>query len=194
MARLPPWLPASASVDLRQVIAGIRPVARTQLQHTIAITSMKRWFYNRQLHVAFDREGFVVLSRYSNLLARLLELDRRESSHTFALGRALGYPYCCCRAAADVGESHLDAWAASMDRSEFLGAFRHIDPSLYVTGRGFISHIPCTARCRPSLLMAQSVFLHELRRQGQQRGPKFVPDEEIVAHAEKLNLANCPSS
>jgi hypothetical protein len=66
----------------------------------------------------------------------------------------LGYPPCCSRAAARVGDEGIDCRHAAITRQRFHGRFRAIDPSGYLNGSSRISHVPCSHRCLPSLRLA----------------------------------------
>jgi hypothetical protein len=91
---------------------------------------------------------------------RVMALDRSPGNHTYSFGRALGYPPCCCRAAAGVGDHAIDAWAEQFRAARFYGRFRQIDPSGYREGRALISHVPCSTSCGPSLRMAEALARH----------------------------------
>jgi hypothetical protein len=150
----PDWLKASARVDLAQLIFLIRPAIRTELYRSVSLDVVKRFAWSIGYFAVLDHEGFLVLSRSPALSRKILLLDRSAGDHTFMLGRVLGYPLCCSRAAALVGEHALDIWSDRIAAQEFRGNFNAIDPSGYHTGNALISHIPCSARCRSSLSMA----------------------------------------
>ena len=151
---LPTWLRASTRVDLTQLAAGIRPVIRTQLSYRVPHDTVVLWARRYGWNTEVDDENFVVVSQSLDLCRQLLEVDRDPCDHTYQLGCLLGYPQCCCQAAERVGESNLDNWTSALVRRRFFPPFDVIDPSLYRYGRSFISHIPCSTRCLPSLNMA----------------------------------------
>jgi hypothetical protein len=159
--RLPPWLPQSAHVDLLALRAGIRVVMRTIVRRPMQGSEVRLWFLRQGFFCGIDADGFVVVSRHPNRVRRTLALDRASYEHTYALGIALGYPACCARRAARVGESGIDSWAKIVSGARYVGHFKLIDPSGYATGRAFVSHVPCSASCTVSLRQAR----HLLRSQ-----------------------------
>lgn len=154
---LPSWLKPSAAVDLAQLWFCIRPVMRTELARPVPRETVRRWARNHRFFAALDGDGFLVLSRSSCLSRRVLDLDRSPGDHTFALGRRLGYPYCCCRKAASTGDAALDEFVGRFCSEDFFGRFKLISPLNYRDGHGLISHIPCSPRCMPSLRMAAAL-------------------------------------
>lgn len=154
---LPVWFKPSAAIDLAQLWFCIRPVMRTEPAQPVDHDRVRRWAERYRFFPVLDNDGFLVLSRTPCLSRRLLDLDRSPGNHTFALGRILGYPYCCCRKAATVGDAALDALAGRFRSDDFLGRFKMISPLGYHDGRALVSHIPCTPRCMPSLKMAEAL-------------------------------------
>ena len=120
-----------------------------------------RWFAGRAwygLFPAIDGDGFLVLSKQAWLSRQVMAMDRSPGNHTYPLGRMLGYPRCCCLAAAAVGEENLDSWASEFNANGLFGRFKAIDPQGYPQGRALISHVPCSERCVPSLRMAEALL------------------------------------
>ena len=158
-ATLPPWLKPSARTDILHLAAKIRPAIRTELAFPVSQDVVRVWMRRLGWYTAIDGDDFLVASRSSTLARRILAIDRDHSPHTFRLGRALGYPTCCCRAAAGVGEQNLDAWALALAQRRFIGRFKLIDPTHYRDGKALISHIPCSRFCQPSLAMAEAALV-----------------------------------
>ena len=155
---LPPWLKPSAHTDILHLAAKIRPAIRTELATPVSQDVVRDWMRRFGWYTAIDRDDFLVASRSSTLARMILAIDRHNSPHTFRLGRALGYPTCCCRAAANVGEQNLDRWALALSQRCFIGQFKLIDPTRYSQGRALISHIPCSPFCQASLRMAEAAL------------------------------------
>lgn len=160
----PTWLPASAAVDLAQLRAGIRPALRTQVDRASSQSNVRAWARREGLFAACDRDGFMALSRTPSRAARVLAVDRRPGRHEALLGVLLGYPPCCARAAARVGEAGIDVWAARLARRRFAGRYRCTDPAGYGRGVALISHVPCSPRCGRSLAMADALVASVRRR------------------------------
>jgi hypothetical protein len=173
VSTLPAWLKPSAAVDLTQLVASIRPAVRTELAQRTDDLTVRRWARYHGWYVAMDTEGFLVLSASPSLVRRVLAIDQSPGNHTSMLGRALGYPPCCYRAANRVGEHALDAWSISVSAMGFVGRFKLIDPRGYLRGRSFISHIPCGPWCLLSLRMAEGVKKWQRHRQRVQVGRRF---------------------
>jgi hypothetical protein len=150
----PGWMRPSAQVDLAQVRCSIRPVMRSETCGRLDRCEVRQWARRAGLFVALDRDGFFAMSPRASSVRRVLRIDARPGRHTMALGRALGYPVCCCLAARRRNDEGLDDWARGMARRRFAGLFHLIDPAGYAAGRSAISHIPCSPRCSASLRMA----------------------------------------
>ena len=156
-AARPRWMRASAEVDLEQLLCAIRPVMRSQVAGPLDRGEVRRWARRSGLFAVVDRDGYFSMSRSSSSARRALRIDARPGRHLMALGRALGYPVCCCLAARRRSEEGLDAWAEVISRRRFAGLFRLIDPGGYGAGRSSISHIPCSSQCAASLRMARAL-------------------------------------
>jgi hypothetical protein len=176
----PRWMRASAEVDLDQLRCSIRPAIRSQVRGRLDRREIRRWARLAGLFVAVDKDGFFSMSRSASSARRVLRIDSRPGRHTTALGRALGYPLCCCLAAARRKDEGLDEWARAMSSRRFVGLFRLIDPSGYVTGSANISHVPCSPCCSASLRMARALGSESARSRGHndwpvRRGRRPVP-------------------
>lgn len=150
----PSWMRPSARVDLAQLAGGIRPVIRSEFAGRPDLVRVRQWARRRGLYLVADKDGFFALGPDSSTVRRTFRTDSRPGRHIVALGRLLGYPLCCCLAAARRLEEGLDSWAGSLSRRPFVGLFKFIRPGAYGSGEALISHVPCSARCRPSLVMA----------------------------------------
>jgi hypothetical protein len=147
------FLKPSAVTDLAQLITFVRPAIRTQVAG-VPPESVRRLAWQLRCFAAIDSEGFVVFSRRQTFSSKILTIDRSAGDHTYVLGRLLGYPACCCRAAALIGDHGLDAWAVEIASRRFIGRFKAINPGTYQDGGALVSHVPCSERCLPSLSMA----------------------------------------
>lgn len=152
MVLLPGWLPPSAVTDVTLVLRGHKPAARVSVGPRGG--DLRRWARRQGLFTSVDAEGFAAISRDAATARRVIDLDRRPGRHTLALGTMLGYPPCCSRAAARVGDEGIDRQHAAIATRRFYGRFLAIDPSGYADGSSRICHVPCSPRCLPSLRMA----------------------------------------
>ena len=150
---VPDWLPASARVDLTLLKTGLKPAARIYVG--TRAKDLRRWGRRHGYYVSSDCDGYAVLSRLASVARRTLEIDRRPGRHTAALGHWLGYPSCCNRAAARVGDEGIDEYQRLLVGRRFRGNFALIDPSGYITGRALLAHVPCSNFCAFSLKIAR---------------------------------------
>ncbi len=156
-AALPRWLPPSFVVDWRLLDTRVKRVARTVLRSPLDVTKFVAWARRQGFYAVPDSGGFCVISRTAALARMAADVDRQTTPHAAHFGRILGYPPCCCRAAAQVGESRIDEWAARASSRSRIGDYALTDPSGYTSGRAAISHVPCSPTCRPSLRLAKLV-------------------------------------
>ena len=152
MAGFPDWLPPSAIADISLLRRHAKPAARFHVGHRVG--ELRRWARRLGFFTSFDADGYAAISRNPTIARRVINLDRRPGRHTFALGKMLGYPVCCSRAAARVGDEGIDRWHQAVSARRFYGRFRAIDPTDYVAGASQISHVPCSHCCKPSLELA----------------------------------------
>ncbi len=155
LAALPRRLPASAAVDLLGVLADVKPAARVEAG--ALAPELVEWAALTGLAAATDPEGYVALARTHKVAAELLAIDRATGAHEYELGLMLGYPTCCSELIATIGEASIDARAATVARWSLDCAFRLIDIAGYKRGEALISHVPCHARCTPSLDLAAAL-------------------------------------
>lgn len=152
MELVPDWLPSSAAAEIAQLLNGAKPVAR--LHVGLRKAELRRWARRLGLFTSSDADGYAALSRFPATARRVIDLDRRPGRHTHALGALLGYPSCCSRAAARVGDEGIDDLHSLIAARRFLGRFRLIDPRGYAQGKALVSHVPCSHRCVASLSLA----------------------------------------
>jgi hypothetical protein len=146
-------LPASSLVDFLHLVALGKPAVRVKIQGA-ALNRLAEWCERYDYKWVADMEGFCCVA-YSKLMAeQVLTVDRCAGPHELDLGLLLGYPLCCCKAIAALGESRIDEHALDMSSWEFQGSFRLIDPSGYTEGASLVCHLPCSRYCEPSLEIA----------------------------------------
>jgi hypothetical protein len=149
---LPAWLSPSAAIDVTHLLRGMKPAMRLVVGPRGK--ELRQWARRHGLFTSLDADGYAVVSRLPSTARRVMDLDRRPGRHTLALGILLGYPPCCSRAAAAVGDEGIDAWQKTVSARGFHGRFHAIDPSGYTGGTSLISHVPCSHRCAASLALA----------------------------------------
>lgn len=148
---IPDWLSPSAVTDITLLLRDVKPAARLHVGQRGG--ELRRWARRLGLFTSLDADGYAAISRSPATARRVIDLDRRPGNHTLALGVMLGYPACCSRAAARVGDGGIDERHQAVSERRFQGHFRAIDPSGYIGGASRISHVPCSHRCKPSLAL-----------------------------------------
>jgi hypothetical protein len=152
MGSIPDWMPASATTDIVQLLLGIKPAVRIHIDNRRI--ELRRWARRLGLFASVDADGYAAVSRSPYTARRVINLDRRPGRHTLALGIMLGYPLCCSRAAARVGDEGIDCRQRKVSAQRFHGRFNKINPSGYSFGISMVSHVPCSNRCVFSLRLA----------------------------------------
>ena len=167
--RAVPWgsLPPSALVDFVLLCACNKPAIRLIIKSRSAIGAIASWCSSAGFDFASDLESYVCVAREKEDAKRILEIDERPDSHEFILGRALGYPECCCGRIQAVGESNIDLYAEEVAAWQFAGQYARINPSGYRNGCSLISHLPCHPACDASLMIANLArsFVSEHKRE-----------------------------
>ena len=154
-----PWelLRPSALVDFVQLLACRKPAVRLLVKgegERRLVESLSRWCRETGLDFASDGEGYACVAGRKGGAAGVLAMDGRAEAHELELGLALGYPHCCCERVARLGESAIDEYAGEVAKWTFAGPYRRIDPSGYRRGLSLICHLPCSATCDASLVIA----------------------------------------
>ena len=148
----------SALVDFVLFLACEKPAARLIVDSGDGLDALRKWCKQWGFDFAAYGEGFACISSKPGTASHILEIDRRADAHEIELGRALGYPACCCERVAELGESEIDSYAATVTRWSFEGAYRRINPVDYRSGRALISHLPCSPTCDASLAIANRAY------------------------------------
>lgn len=152
-----PWseLPSSVRVDTLVFVATDKPAIRfphggspSVVRNVGRAAALAGWDSNAD-------SAYVCLAKRKGLAGTLLALDGSGGDHTEALGLALGYPPCCCRAAAIAGEENIDRWAAA---SASRLRDTRIDPYGFQSGLALVSHVPCDVSCRASHAIADAAW------------------------------------
>lgn len=154
---LQPGLTPSSYVDFLLLLGGLKPTIRLHVTEPRAQHAIVSWGEVHGYSSTSNPSGYICIAKTQDAALRLQELDDSHEAHEYELGLLLGYPPCCCRKAAEVGESNLDEWEENMSQD---AAFRRtpnclIDPRGYTKGSSLISHIPCSAQCEASLSIAK---------------------------------------
>ncbi|WP_228546968.1 hypothetical protein [Candidatus Neptunochlamydia vexilliferae] len=151
------FFPLSAKVDFLLFFYGYKPCVRTRLISDLNIKKLEDWCHTFQIQYFLDKEDFIYFSFNEVLLSLAVKLDNSVEKHEQAFGELLGYPHCCCKKIAEVGEHEIDAYEQKLLAQGFDGLFQLISPEKYIDGVAFISHVPCSTSCKNSLDLAEQV-------------------------------------
>ena len=149
-------LPVSANVDIFLFLLKLKPFLRTRFKSALPnlLDNLRQWSLNHGFSFAYDGFNSIYMAWDKKVLEQIITLDQSFDPHEIPLGLLLGYPHCCCEKIAQLGESGIDDFEAWLSHQEFEGAFKLINPSKYVIGNAFISHVPCSTTCVESLHIA----------------------------------------
>ena len=93
-------------VDMLLLINGDKPCVRLGNNSLDIYGQVTTWCKKHKYYGFVSRENLYYVTK-SMLLARIARrIDDSTFRHTFILGRLLGYPSCCCRKIAAVGEDN----------------------------------------------------------------------------------------
>ena len=155
VSSLHPLMPISANVDIIQFLFGLKPCVRTRIQDFQQdILPFKRWCHKNNFYWHIDLEGFVYISMSQKLIQQTVQADHSSQKHEESLGKLLGYPECCCKKIAELGEENIDLFEEKLCQGKFSIPYKITNPKNYKYGRAFISHVPCSSSCFNSLLLA----------------------------------------
>jgi len=157
---LPPDLPPSCYVDFLLLLGGLKPAIRLHVVDPRGHRAIALWGEEYGYALSSNLTGYICIAKTEVAAVRLRELDDSYEPHEYELGLMLGYPPCCCRKAADVGESNLDAWEEDLSQDASFQRIPNclIAPGGYTEGSSLISHIPCSAGCESSLSIARAAL------------------------------------
>jgi hypothetical protein len=157
---LPPNLTPSSYIDFLLLLGGLKPTIRLHVTEPRAQHTIKSWGEEHGYATVPDPSGYIYIATIQNDALRLQKLDDSHEAHEYGLGLLFGYPQCCCRRAAEVGESKLDEWEETLSQDVSFRRMPNclIDPRGYTEGSSLISHIPCSAQCKASLSIARAAL------------------------------------
>lgn len=148
-------LPPSALVDIIHLAAGLKQIVRTRLLSPEAFGKVASWCLRFGLVSTCDEDGYVFIGNDLGLVRQAMTLDLSPHPHEIPLGILLGYPLCCCQAIASVGESGIEAYKEIVASWDFSNEYDLINPLGYTRGQSLICHLPCSAKCNLSLIIAK---------------------------------------
>jgi hypothetical protein len=147
-----PWadLPPSVRVDVLGILAQNKPAIRIPVGERRTAAQVARVVAAVGWSHAND-EDFLVAASSPEVASHVLDVDRSAQPHTLDLGLLLGYPACCARAAAHVGEGNIDQLAVRLGTDCERERAPHLDPRHYAKGIALVSYVACSPRCPTAL-------------------------------------------
>lgn len=137
---------------------GLKLCVRTTLKpFQNNLKPLETWCSEFNLFFERSTDDFLYIASDQEILQKANALDHSYDPHEEKLGELLGYPACCCRKIAAVGEMQIDAFEDWLITQSFNGPFKLIRPHGYREGKAFISHVPCSTSCFDSLNLAKKV-------------------------------------
>ena len=153
---LPENLPKSSYIDFLLLLASLKPALRIKISQDENRIALNDWCETNDFYLLLGEDSYVFIAKNKTMAKNLEQIDTSSFSHEYELGQLLGYPDCCCKKIAAIGEMNIDTYEEEfINDSNFKGAFELINPKGYKNGYALISHIPCSPTCEDSLLIAQ---------------------------------------
>lgn len=156
---LPKSLKPSDYVDFLLFLSNEKPCLRLGYNQQDVYEEMIVWCEKHNISYLVSNAGFMYISKRLVLAYIAKIIDDSMMNHTFLFGKLLGYPTCCSKQIAKIGESNIDEYEkALVSNTSFQEPYHLINPQGYIEGYSLISHIPCCAQCKRSLKKANSVY------------------------------------
>ncbi len=156
---LPEFLKPSGFIDFLLFLGALKPSLRVAVVQQQERMKLENWCSEHDFASVSSDVGYVYVAHEQKMAQRLQDVDDDPEPHEYELGLLLGYPECCCRHVAGIGEFNIDKWESDLSHSvKYGGRFELIDPCGYSEGYSLISHIPCSTACNPSLSIAEAAL------------------------------------
>jgi hypothetical protein len=152
-----PWpdLSPSVRVDVLGIHAYRKPALRIAVRDAAIAACTTAAFADAGWASAHDEE-YLVAAATAQMARHILEVDRMPQPHALELGLLLGYPECCARATAAIGEENIDAQATRLGEDCDLEQAHHLDARGYSTGLALVPYVACSPRCSRAMRHANA--------------------------------------
>ena len=156
---LPTTLKPSDYIDFLLFCMNEKSCVRLGQNDGLVYHEMTLWCQKQNLSYVKSESGLMYVSK-SKFIAWLAKCtDDSPLNHTYFFGKLLGYPSCCSKKIAEIGENEIDSYEKELVlQNQFAQPFDLINPEGYLKGHALISHIPCCCNCKKSLKLAQKVY------------------------------------
>lgn len=157
--KLPATLKPSDYVDFLLFFLREKPCIRLGVNQNSVYQEMAQWCKENRLSYVISHGGLMYISKYKLLAWLANVVDDSMIDHAFLLGKILGYPMCCSKKVASIGERNIDEYEKTLvQNNSFHSPYHIINPQGYLCGYSLISHIPCCANCKKSLKKASKAY------------------------------------
>lgn len=155
-SNLPKNLKKSDYIDMLLFLLDIKQCVRLGSNDAAAYSLMIKWCAKYKYAYVLGSSQLMYIAK-NRFIAKIAQIaDDSKYNHSYTLGRLLGYPGCCCKKIASVGENNIDEFEKALAQKGFSPPFDIINPAGYIEGYAFISHVPCCSTCIKSLRIAKS--------------------------------------
>lgn len=152
-----PWpdLSPSVRVDILGIHAYRKPALRIAVRD-IAIAACTAAALTEAGWASVHDEEYLVAAPTAQMAQHILDVDRGPQPHALELGLLLGYPECCARATAAIGEEHIDDHATRLGDDCDREQAHHLDPRGYQTGVALVPYVACSPHCSRAMRQANA--------------------------------------
>lgn len=156
---LPLDLKPSDYIDFLLFLSNLKPCVRLGYNKFDVYNKMIIWCKRYDYYYVVSSEKFMYISKKKFINIFAMKVDNSLYKHSFILGLLFGYPSCCSKKIASIGENNIDAYETSLvSNSGFPNPYHITNPNGYIRGECLISHIPCCDHCKRTLLIAQRTY------------------------------------
>ena len=154
---MPKKLKNSDYVDMLLFLSGLKRAVRLAYNSYEIYEEMEYWCQKFKYANQISNSGLMYISKHIGLVKLVNDFDDSVYPHAYILGRLLGYPSCCSKQIANLGEDSIDKWENELINSDgFKSEYSLINPVGYLSGNSLISHVPCSCKCKKPLKIAKS--------------------------------------
>lgn len=156
---VPTLLKPADYVDILLFLINKKLTLRLAFNESKSYNEVISWCKKYKFHYIISKSGFMYISKKYLLAWITMKCDDSTYNHTLILGLLLGYPLCCSRKVASIGELEIDNYENELiSNNSFEEPYNIINPKGYIYGYSFISHVPCCASCNKSLKIAEKAY------------------------------------
>lgn len=154
-----PWeyISPTFQVDFCQLISGSKPAIRSRVTDRKALINLEEIAKSYNWDFALDEGEIFVMSTEKGISDTIIAVDNSYEPHEIELGTLLGYPACCSKLIASLGENEIDNYELEFNKKSKEGKYKLLDIESYMQGISLLSHVPCSQTCDTSFRLASNV-------------------------------------